>query len=78
MPDKPGVPRAQIHLTIFLASKPGEVQTFSVIGPLEATPARMKLLAKLTTPDGWRRNLGSEPTTWDAVETAVAEIRQSN
>jgi hypothetical protein len=78
MPDKSKAPRAQIHVTIFLASEPSEVRTFSLIGPLEATPARMKLLAKLTTPDGWRRNLGSEPTTWDAIEAAVAEIRQSN
>jgi hypothetical protein len=38
----------------------------------------MKVLAQLVEPDRWKKNLGSEPTTWDAVEAAVTRFFESN
>jgi hypothetical protein len=63
----------QLHVSVYLPGRKGRLIAFATEGPIELTPARMKLLAKLVEPDQWRRNLGSRRTNWEAVEAAVAK-----
>ena len=81
MPAKWNLPRAQFHLSLFLnvgGASSRRLVSYSTAQPVDLTPARMKLLAKLVEPDQWTKHAKSRATTWDEIEATVARALSSN
>jgi hypothetical protein len=63
--------QVRVHLTVFLFRERDAGDHYQV--NITMTPERLSLLGELVKDGEWKRNLGTEPATWDAVQEAITE-----